>query len=91
MLANAFGFAAGAFCELMFLEPKMKIYVQGSEVETRPLLSDLHEPQKTDVNIDRFLTAEDKEYCAKHGRSPYSVTVHVSGPICSHNHGSHEN
>lgn len=74
----------------MFLEPRMKIYLQGSEVRPCPLLSELHEPQKTDVNIDPFLTAEDKEYCTKHGRSPYSVTVHVSGPMCWHVYGPNE-
>ena len=58
----------------------MTIYVQGVQVKLRPLLSELHDAHEKEINIDRFLTTDDKEYCKKHGRSPYSVTVHVSGP-----------
>lgn len=77
----------GAFCQLMFLEPKMKIFVQGSEVKCRELLpfvgraseaSETGGTTKT-FNIDGMLTLEEKKFSEKYGRVPYDISVHVSG------------
>lgn len=69
--------AAGVFCEQMFLDPKMKIFVQGSEVKPRGLLSSLDDTHRYSVNIDRWVPNTETAFCAQHGRSPYNVIVHV--------------
>lgn len=68
----------GAFCELMFLDPKMNIYVQGSEVKSRGLLSSIGGTTKS-FNIDDMLSDQEIEFSEKHTRLPYDITVHVSG------------
>ncbi len=65
---------AGSFCEQMFLEPKMKIFVQGSEVKTEGLLSSLGKKETFAIDISNFLDE------AENGDPPppYNITVQVS-------------
>lgn len=87
--------AAGSFCEQIFLDPtKMKIYVQGSEVEPAKILSSLEEKETFGIDIFDFLEQDEIIDSALEGRiavseergpaPPYNIAVHVSlGLLCS--------
>lgn len=81
--------AAGSFCEQIFLDPtKMKIYVQGSEVEPAKILSSLEEKETFGIDIFDFLEQDEIIDSALEGRiavseerdpaPPYNIAVHVS-------------
>lgn len=61
----------------MFLDPRMKIYVQGSEVRARGLLSPPCNMKEYEVNIDRLLNRDDLEFSRIHRPLPYNITVNV--------------
>lgn len=56
----------------------MKIFVQGSEIRTRGLLSPPCDVKEYAFNIDRLLNRDDLEFSRKHRPLPYNIAVHVS-------------
>eukprot|EP00752_Nemacystus_decipiens_P012556 g11120.t1 len=76
-----------SFCEQMFLDPKMKIYVQGSEVQPANILASLEEKETFGIDIFDFLEQDDITDSAHEGRiavseehgptPPYNIAVHV--------------
>lgn len=62
----------------MFLGPRMKIFVQGSEVSARGLLSSPCDMKEYGFRIDRLLHKDELSFSRQHRPLPYKITVRVS-------------
>ena len=72
--------AEGSFCEPMFLVPKMKIFVQGSEVKTQGLLSSLGKKETFAIDICDFLEEDENGDPAP----SYNIAVQVNRSDTGH-------
>lgn len=78
----------GSFCGQIFLDPKMKIFVQGFEVEAGEILPSLEEKETFGIDIFNFLGQDEITESVHDGRitsskehgpsPPYNIAVHVS-------------